>query len=109
MSAWRTEGDGLILKIRLTPKSSANAIGAIQTRSDGKQYLSVKVNAPPSEGAANNAVCMLIADLAGLSRRAVTIVSGARSREKRLKLTGDPVALRAWIEQLEQADDRGHH
>jgi hypothetical protein len=26
-----------------------------------------------------------------------------------LKLTGDPIALRAWIEQLELADDRRHH
>jgi len=109
LSGWRTETDGLLLNVRITPNSSANTVGPMQIRSDGRQYLSVRVTAPPSEGAANDAVCTLIAAKAGLRRKEVTIAAGAQAREKRLKLTGDPVALRAWIEQLEQADDRGHH
>jgi len=109
LSGRRTEADGLLLNIRVTPNSGANTVGAMQTRSDGRRYLSVRVTAPPSEGAANDAVCALIAAKAGLRRKEVTIASGAQAREKRLKLTGDPIALRAWIEQLELADDRRHH
>jgi uncharacterized protein len=55
----------------------------------------VRLAAPPVEGKANAALCRLIAERAGLSRRSVTIVRGERSRDKLLRVEGvDEAALR---------------
>lgn len=50
-------------------------------------YL-IRLNAPPVEGAANAELVELLADLLGVPRRNVTIVSGERSRLKRVRITG---------------------
>ena len=48
----------------------------------------VKVGAPPQGGRANDAVVALLAEILGVPVAAVTIVGGATSRSKRLKVTG---------------------
>ena len=48
----------------------------------------VRLQAPPVDGAANAALIALLAKLLGVSRRAVTIVAGERSREKRVHIAG---------------------
>jgi uncharacterized protein YggU (UPF0235/DUF167 family) len=46
------------------------------------------VNAPPVEGAANAAVVEVLSHALGVTKRAVTIVSGATSRSKVVEVTG---------------------
>jgi uncharacterized protein YggU (UPF0235/DUF167 family) len=53
----------------------------------------VRLAAPPVEGAANEALIALIAESLGIARRAVRIVSGDRSRRKRLAVAGVSPAL----------------
>jgi uncharacterized protein len=50
--------------------------------------LRVKVKAPPVEGRANRAVEKLFADLLGLPRSAVEVVTGELSRHKTIRVSG---------------------
>jgi hypothetical protein len=50
--------------------------------------LKIRVQAPPVEGAANAAVATFIADVLGVPRRNVEIVSGAGSRLKTVEVRG---------------------
>jgi uncharacterized protein (TIGR00251 family) len=48
----------------------------------------VRVSAPPVEGAANDALIEFFADALHVPRRAVQILSGDRSRQKRVAIAG---------------------
>ena len=49
------------------------------------------LTAPPVDGAANDALVRYVSDLLQLPRRAITIVSGEKSRDKILAIAGmDP-------------------
>lgn len=72
-----------LLKLHITPRGSRNEI--IGRRGDA---LCVKITAPPVEGAANEAIVKFIADALGVRKNKVEIVSGGKSREKTLRITG---------------------
>ena len=57
--------------------------------------LKIRVQAPALEDRANEALARFIADALGVTRRDVTLVAGARSRDKRFEVRGaaDP----AWL------------
>ena len=74
---------GILLDVRVIPRAAKSAIAGTR---DGA--LLVRLNAPPVEGAANSTLIDLVAETLDVSRRAVTIVSGDRSRQKRLRVTG---------------------
>ena len=48
----------------------------------------VRLAAPPVDGAANESLVAVVATWLGVPRRSVRIVSGERSRRKRLSVTG---------------------
>ncbi len=79
-----------ILSIRVIPRSP-------RTRVDGKRgdAVLIRLNAPPVEGAANDALIAFLSDTLKLPRRNIRIVSGERSRDKRVAIEGlaTPVAL----------------
>lgn len=50
--------------------------------------LLVRLNAPPVEGAANAALVDLLAETLRVPKRAITIISGKRSRLKRVRIEG---------------------
>jgi uncharacterized protein (TIGR00251 family) len=50
--------------------------------------LVVRLNAAPVDGAANAELIEILADTLGVPKRAIEIVSGERSRQKRLRVTG---------------------
>ena len=89
---WRAVGDGVRLTVRLTPKSSADAIGAVVEGPEGP-HLHVKVCALPADGAANAALQSLVAKWIGLAQRDVSLAGGGKSRLKTLHLSGDPAEL----------------
>lgn len=70
---------------------------APRTRVDGERAgaILIRLAAPPVEGAANDALVAFLADALGLPRRDVTIVSGHKSRDKRVQIAGfDESAVR---------------
>jgi uncharacterized protein YggU (UPF0235/DUF167 family) len=53
------------------------------------------VTAPPVDGKANRALCGLIAKRAGVAKGRASVVRGARSRDKLVRVEGiDELALR---------------
>lgn len=72
-----------LLKLHVTPRGSRSEI--IGWRDD---TLCVKITAPPVEGAANAAIVKFVADALGVRKSQVELVSGERSREKTLRITG---------------------
>lgn len=60
--------------------------------------LKVRLQAPPVEGAANDALVALLAERLGVPRRAVRVVAGAASRAKTVEIEGTTeVAVRALL------------
>jgi hypothetical protein len=73
----------LSLRIRLTPRAARNEIVRWEAG-----ILSVRVTAPPIDGAANEALLQLLADGLKIRKTDIQIKSGASSREKLLILEG---------------------
>jgi uncharacterized protein len=72
-------------RLRLRVSAGARRTELVGRHGDGWK---VRVSAPPEDGRANDAVLDLLAERAGLPRRAVTIVSGHSSREKVVQMDG---------------------
>jgi len=72
--------DGVVVSVWLGPRAAKTSI-------DGPHgdFIKIRVAAPPSGGAANRALCEVLADLFSSSAE---IVSGTRSRHKRVKIDG---------------------
>jgi uncharacterized protein (TIGR00251 family) len=73
----------VILDVRVIPRAAKSEIAG--TRDNA---LLVRLNAPPVDGAANEALIEVIAKALRVPRRNVSIVTGATSRTKRLRVTG---------------------
>jgi hypothetical protein len=97
---WADTGNGVSLAVRLTPKGGRDAIDGIETLSDGRAVLKVRVRAAPTEGEANDALRQLIAKSLGVPKRDVTLAAGATARIKRLAITGDAAVLMAALEKF---------
>jgi uncharacterized protein len=82
-----------LLNIRLTPRASRERL---LPRPEGG--FAAQVAAPPVEGAANDALCRLVAKAAGVAPSRVSVVRGRRGRRKVVRVAGvDEAALRARI------------
>jgi len=71
------------LRVRVIPRASKSGIAGTR---DGA--LLVRLNSPPVEGAANAELIQVISDALGVPKRSVSIVSGQRSRLKRIVVHG---------------------
>lgn len=69
--------------VRLQPRARANEIAGERAGA-----LLVRVTAAPVEGQANEALCRLLAKRARVGVRSVSIVRGAGSREKLVRIEG---------------------
>lgn len=67
--------------VRVQPRASQNEIAGVQNG-----VVRVRLQAPPVDGAANEALIAYMADELGVSRREVRIVSGFGSRNKILEV-----------------------
>lgn len=85
---WRTDGDDLLLSVRLTPRSAKDALGGIREDEKGRVWLQAQVRAVPEKGKANSALIRLIAKLLSVPAGHITLEAGETSRLKRLRLTG---------------------
>jgi hypothetical protein len=97
---WSSVAGGVNLVVRLTPKAGRNAIDGIKIMSDGRAVLKIRVQAVPSQGAANAAMIKLIAKAVGVPPRDVSLVAGATARIKRLSISGDSPTLVAALEKI---------
>jgi uncharacterized protein len=98
--AWTATPDGVIVDVRLTPRGGRDAIEGIERRANARVVLKARVRAAPFEGEANAALCGLLAGAIGVARRDVTIVAGATSRIKRVRIAGQATPLIAALRRL---------
>jgi uncharacterized protein YggU (UPF0235/DUF167 family) len=89
---WREAAGCVIVRVRLTPKSSIDAISGLEATAEGPA-LKARVRAIPAEGAANTALERLLAHWLGVPKSSVSVAGGGKSRVKTLKVTGDVGAL----------------
>jgi uncharacterized protein (TIGR00251 family) len=69
------------LRVRLQPRARRSEIVG-----EREGVVLVRVTAPPVEGKANDALCRLIARRARVARGRVAVASGARSRDKLVRV-----------------------
>ncbi|HKU44490.1 MAG TPA: DUF167 domain-containing protein [Polyangiales bacterium] len=83
MLALHSHGAAVSFEVRVTPRASRSQIrGLVGTA------LKVNLAAPPVDGAANAALCELLAEVLGVPRRAVEISHGHQSKRKTVRVTG---------------------
>lgn len=75
--------DGVLVDIRVIPRAGRAGIAGV--RNDA---LLVRLTAPPVDGAANSELIEVLADAFDVPKRAIAIVSGERSRTKRVRIVG---------------------
>ena len=71
------------LRVRVIPRASTSGISG--RRGDA---ILVRLVAPPVDGAANDALIEFLSRTFGRPRRDITIVSGGKSRDKRVSIEG---------------------
>ena len=103
----RPSRDGVILTVRLTPKSSRDEVVGIEDHA-GMSVLKARVRALPEAGRANEALETLIARWLGVPPSSVTVAHGGKSRLKQVLVSGDVGAPTRQIAQraAELARDR---
>jgi uncharacterized protein len=106
MVPWRISDTGLTLALRVTPRGGRDAIEGVDTLSDGRSVLRLRVRAIADGGEANRAVTALLAKSLGLPKARVRLVSGATSRLKQIAIEGDGATLAEALRVLTSANTR---
>jgi uncharacterized protein len=79
------------VRVRLRVSPGASRAGIVGRHGDGWK---VRVAAAPEHGRANDALVRLLADALGVSRDAVSVVTGHGSRDKVVEVAGlDPAEI----------------
>jgi uncharacterized protein (TIGR00251 family) len=76
-------GDAIVFSVRVQPRASRNTIGG-----EWQGALKVYLTAPPVEDRANESLRRLLAEHLEIPVAAVRILSGGRSRIKRVEVRG---------------------
>lgn len=96
-AGWVRAPDGVVVTIRLTPKSARDEICGLERLSDGRAVVKAKVRAAPEKGEANEALLRLLASALGAPRSQAALLSGATNRLKTIKVQGDADAIEARL------------
>jgi uncharacterized protein (TIGR00251 family) len=83
---------GVVFDVRVIPRAAKAGIAGMR-----EGAVLVRLNAPPVDGAANGELIEVVADALRVPRRSVTLVSGARSRQKRVQVLGVSAAAVAAL------------
>jgi uncharacterized protein (TIGR00251 family) len=74
---------GVRLAVHVQPRASRNEVAGVHD-----EALKVRLQAPPVDGAANEALIRLIAESLGVRPRQVRIARGGSSRQKEVEILG---------------------
>lgn len=96
MSWLVTTADSVILTIKVTPRAKRTEVSGVDP-----DWIRLRIQAPPVDGKANEAIIAFFAEALHIHRRAVEICTGDTSRLKRIKLHGvNEAVVSAWVEGL---------
>ncbi len=76
-------GNGVRFSVHVQPRAARSGIAGMHGSA-----VKVRLQAPPVDGAANEALIALLAESLGVPRREVLILAGATSRLKRVEVRG---------------------
>ena len=88
---------GLRVAIRLSPRAKSDRLICVSTAPEGGHVIKASVTAAAKKGQANEALLRLLAGVWRLPRRDLAIVVGAASRNKIVRIVGDPDELVAKL------------
>lgn len=90
---WRAIPEGVEVRVRVTPRGGKDAIDGVESLSDGRGVLKVRVRVAPEDGAATEAVRKLLAKSLKCSASKVILKSGATARVKIFHVEGETTEL----------------
>jgi uncharacterized protein len=96
---WRAAVDGVSVAVKVQPKSCRPGLLGRAPDIDGTR-LRIGVSEPAEDGRANRAVCATLAGLLGVPAASISVAIGASSRQKTLRVQGDPAMLGARLAAL---------
>jgi uncharacterized protein (TIGR00251 family) len=97
MFPWRLRPEGVDLAVRVQPRARRPVLGGL---APGGGAIRVAVSEAPEDGRANRAVCQAVAASLRLPHSAVEVLHGGASRQKTLRIAGDPATLVPLLEKL---------
>lgn len=87
---YETDTTGFILKIRVTPNSSACAVSGIFTDCGGNDFLKINLTAVPEKGKANQELIKFLSKTLKSSKSSFSLISGETDRYKRILWEAEP-------------------
>jgi uncharacterized protein len=89
---------GCVVNVRIIPRASKNQIQGVLG-----DALKIRLQAPPVDGKANDALVRFLADSLDLPARNISLLSGETARNKRVLLSGlDEVEARARLNVIDR-------
>lgn len=85
--------DELIIDIYVQPGAKISQIIGVHG-----ERLKIKISSPPVDGKANHEVIEFFSQLLNISRRDISLVSGEKSRNKRVKIIGSSEIIKQQIQ-----------
>lgn len=83
MTAWRRDGDDLVIDVRVQPRASRPGPAGLH---GGR--LRIRLSSPPVDGRANEELVALLADAFDVPRARINIEHGIAGRDKRVRVRG---------------------
>ena len=102
-SPYRPGDKHVLLAVRLTPNGGRDAFDGVEIAADGLAHLKARVTAVPEKGKANKALIALLSKALKVTKSAISVASGETSRQKILRIDGDPEDLKTRIDALKSA------
>lgn len=96
---WRPAGGGVSVAVKVQPKSRRPGVQGRAPSVEGER-LRIGVSEAAEDGRANRAACATLACALGLPASAVAVVAGMTSRDKTLRVEGDPTTIGPRLEAL---------
>lgn len=85
MSAVTANADGCTVTFKVIPRASKSEFVGRE-----EAWIKIRLQAPPVDGKANEALIKFLSDYFKIPRRDITVVSGQTSRLKIIRLAGVP-------------------
>ena len=79
-----TTDDALYINIRVIPRAKKDELSL----DDSREALKVRLTSAPVDNEANKALVKLLAKLFKIKKSSITITSGKKSRDKRVRIEG---------------------
>ncbi|MES2190509.1 MAG: DUF167 domain-containing protein [Pseudomonadota bacterium] len=91
----------IILDIQVIPNAARTQVDGLYGEGD-QIALKIRLNAPPVDGKANDALIKWLASELGIARSSLEVVRGQTSRRKQLRMSAEAAANANWKQLTER-------